>query len=161
MKNKNGFTLVEVIAASMVFLIAVGILSAGGGFVVKVRRRTVELERGIAEIGESLIRKEDCVEGIVTLNLEDMGEISGDGWLFCGKQEALTDMPVEIIYVEPVKRKLPQADYEEPYDAATSSDADITIENTDITIENTDITIGSDADLATASNGKEEMRDES
>ena len=154
MKNRNGFTLVEVIAASMVFLIAVGILSAGGGFAVKVRRRTVELERGIAEIGESLIRKEDCVEGIVTLNLEDIGEISGDGWLFCGKQEALTDMPVEIIYVEPVKRKLPQADYEEPYDAATGSDADITIENTDITI-------GSDADLATASNGKEEMRDES
>lgn len=39
MGNKNGFTLVEVMVASTIFLIATGILFTGGNTAVQMQRR--------------------------------------------------------------------------------------------------------------------------
>ena len=100
MGNKNGFTLVEVMVASTIFLIATGILFTGGNTAVQMQRRTVELEQERDMLEASLAQKEEGIPGIVSLHVDGICEISGDGWLFCGKTHVTEDTSVEIIYVE-------------------------------------------------------------
>jgi len=100
MGNKNGFTLVEVMVASMIFLIAAGILFTGGNTVMKIRIRTVELEQERDMLEDSLVQKEEGIPGTVSLHVDGVCEISRDGWLFCGKTHVAEKAPVEIIYVE-------------------------------------------------------------
>jgi len=100
MGNKSGFTLVEVMVASMIFLITSGILLSGGDLVMKVRRRTVELEQERDILEGSLVQKEEGIPGTVSLHVDSFVEISGEGWLFCGKSGDTEGAIVEIIYVE-------------------------------------------------------------
>jgi len=103
MKNKNGFTLVEVMVSGMILLMMVGIFSMGSGWNRNIKKKTMELEQILAEAGIAFAEKDSCISGIVSLNVDGVGEISKEGWLYCGKRKISENKLVEIIYVEPVK----------------------------------------------------------
>lgn len=119
MKNQKGFILVEVMVSCMIFLIIGGIVSAGSGFILNTKKKTLLLEEQISMIGESLAWKEECISGSVSLKLDEEEEISTEGWLFCGKTGSSKEPPVEIIYIEPMDYEIPVTEM----DSATESNA--------------------------------------
>ena len=95
--NKKGFTLIEVMVAFAILLIASQIIVLGAAFSVKMRARAEEKEMVRREIGLHLLEKTDCMSGTVRLNIgEDLWELEAKGWLYPGNEE----VPLDIIWVE-------------------------------------------------------------
>lgn len=71
MKKRPGFTLVEVMAAIMIFLMSVEMILFGISFSAGVRVRMDMLSKANAKIGERIVKEEDVVNGILRMELEE------------------------------------------------------------------------------------------
>lgn len=81
--DKHGFTLVEVMAAAVILLIAVEILMTGIHFAVRTRKRTEEIRMAGYAVEEKLTDGDECTYGTISLDFgEDLGEICMDGELY-------------------------------------------------------------------------------
>lgn len=83
MMDKNGFTLVEVMAAFVILMIAVEILMQGISFAMRTRKRTEEIRNVGYAVEEKLDDGTECEYGTISLDFgDDMGVIHVDGKLY-------------------------------------------------------------------------------
>lgn len=82
MDNK-GFTLVEVMAAFVILMIAVEVLMMGINYSVQVSKRTVEIKKSGYTVEEALDDGTECEYGTVSLDFGgEAGTICADGKLY-------------------------------------------------------------------------------
>ena len=83
MKDKKGFTFVEMMAAFFILLMVSQIFLLGLRFSVKMERRAEELESLRCGIGAHLMDGSDCVYGSVRLEMGNRCEdLLSDGWMY-------------------------------------------------------------------------------
>lgn len=91
----KGFTLVEVLVAFVILLMASHILLFGVSFAARVGERAENIEMARREIGEHLAEKSGCISGTARLEMGDLCEdIACDGWLYTGSDES--DLPIDM-----------------------------------------------------------------
>lgn len=99
--GRQGFTLVEVLVAFMILMMASQILLLGIVFVAKIEERAENIEIERRSIGEYLADKSECSSGTILLEMGDLCEdIVCDGWLYAGSGENELASDMDIIWVE-------------------------------------------------------------
>ena len=100
--DTKGFSLVEVLVAFMILLMASQLLLLGIAFARKVNTRTNQLETMRREIGMNLYEKSSAVSGTVQMEIGDGAVVlECPGWLYTGESEDEKEMMTVIWADEP------------------------------------------------------------
>ena len=97
--DNKGFSLIEVLVAFMILVMASQILPLGISFARKVSARTDQIEKARREIGMSLYEESSVVYGMVRMELRDGEVLEKLGMLYTGEDSA-TEIPIKIIWTE-------------------------------------------------------------
>ena len=97
MKRKQGFTMIEVMAACFILMIAVEILSVGMSYAFRVKSNYEILLKKGTEAEERFLDKTEWHPGMVYLLDEDEVIWEEMGWLY--GQEADNDTNMELAYI--------------------------------------------------------------
>lgn len=85
-KSSAGFTLVEVLAAFMIFLMVSQMMFLGISYTSKMEAKAENMERVRRKLGTCLAEKADCSSGMVRLMIgTDSNGIETSGWLCTGE----------------------------------------------------------------------------
>lgn len=79
--NQKGFSLVEVMVASVILILASQMVLLGASFAVQMLKRAEEINIVAYKIEGHLLEDDNCVSGTVRLDLGDGYEIVRDGWM--------------------------------------------------------------------------------
>ena len=97
--DNKGFSLIEVLVAFMILVIASQILLLGISFARKVSARTDQIEMARREIGIGLYEESSVVYGTVRMELRDGDVLERPGLLYTGEDSG-TEIPMKIIWTE-------------------------------------------------------------
>lgn len=101
MMDKNGFTLVEVMAAIIILMIAVEVLMQGISFAVMTRKRTEEIRDAGHAVEEKLDDGTECEYGTISLDFGDeLGVIRMDGKLY--RNEVDENFSAAFIWIDEI-----------------------------------------------------------
>lgn len=99
--NCKGVSIIEVLAAVFILILASQILVLGITFSAKMGKRSEDMEQMRRNVGEHLMEKSECTPGTVRLDMGGICEdIEGDGWLYAGEQGGDLSAQMNIIWVE-------------------------------------------------------------
>lgn len=98
--NQNGVTLVEVMMALVILILASQMIIAGTFFTIRLEKQTEEIRIIGNEIDRNLREKEDCVPGVIRLDLGDGNEITRDGWMYRYEEEQGGTFSINVFTVE-------------------------------------------------------------
>lgn len=90
-KSSGGFTLVEVLAAFMIFIMVSQMMFLGISFTSKVETKAEKIELVRRKTGACLAEKSDCLSGTVRLMIgTDSNAIEDSGWLCTGEHGGIS-----------------------------------------------------------------------
>lgn len=99
--DQGGFTLVELLAAMAILLMASQILLFGNRFAANMEAKARDLEMARREIGEHLLEKNDGYNGTIRLEINGLCEdLVQEGWLYTGYNENAERDRFQIIWAE-------------------------------------------------------------
>lgn len=81
-KDEHGFTLVEVMVAFALLLLALQLLIYGSAVARKMEKRASEYAAAADLLHENLSDESECTAGTLRLKLDEGTELVGEGWLY-------------------------------------------------------------------------------
>ena len=103
LRNEDGFTLMEVMAAGFFITILLWFLSSGISYTGKVQLRIRSLEQAGAQVEKDFADKSHFISGSVSLQLGDGTVVVKDGWLYDGTDAEGKSVDVTYILTEEVE----------------------------------------------------------
>lgn len=100
MKRKQGFTLIEVMAACFILMIAVEMLSVGMSYSFRVKSSYKTLLRKGSEAEEHFLDKTECISGTVYLQNENEVIWEKTGWFYGEDIDGDANMELACIWVD-------------------------------------------------------------
>lgn len=98
--NQKGFTLVEVMAAVVILMLASQMIIAGTAVAIRMGKHAEKTKMAVYEMKRNLLEKEDCVTGTVTMEFEDGTVITRDGWMYRYEDEQGENLSANVFIVE-------------------------------------------------------------
>lgn len=99
MLDTKGFSLIEVLAAFMIIIMASQILLLGISYTKKINSRTAEMEMMRREAGIHLYKETDVVSGTVRMELSGGEVLEKPGLLYTGEKDIRKEI-MTIIWVD-------------------------------------------------------------
>lgn len=97
-KNEHGFTLVEVMVAFVILLLASQVLICGSAVARRMEKRASEISAAADMLHENLSDEAKCIAGTLKMNIDEETELVCEGWLY--QQELGEQVAVRAVRVD-------------------------------------------------------------
>ncbi len=98
--NENGFTLVEVMVAFVILLMASQLLLSGSAVARKMERRANEVSNVADTLREYLTEDSKYISGTLSLKIDENTELVGEGHLYQRENPSEYDLMINVIRIK-------------------------------------------------------------
>ncbi len=100
LRNEHGFTLMEVMVAFLILLLASQLLIFGSAVARKMEKRANEISAATDFVQEKLSDESECVAGTLRLKLDEETELTGSGWLYQYEENTENGIMIHVVRLD-------------------------------------------------------------